>query len=173
MTDPLALSAITRLSRALPRVLANPRDDEARAEMSVGALEAGIAFSNASVALVHGMARPLGAYFGVPHGMANAVLLPAVCEFSRRDATDRYARIGTAMGVGDGSGDGRDTVTAIADLCRSVGVPTLSDLGVARDAYDLVLGAMASDAIASGSPANNPRIATEAEIVDLYRAVWA
>lgn len=173
MTDPLALSAIARLSRALPRVLANPRDDEARAEMSVGALEAGIAFSNASVALVHGMARPLGAYFAVPHGMANAVLLPAVCEFSRRDATDRYSRIGTAMGVGDGSGDGRDTVTAIADLCRSVGVPTLSDLGVARDAYDLVLGAMASDAIASGSPANNPRIATEAEIVDLYRAVWA
>lgn len=175
LTDAIALSAIRRIAQALPRVVVDPANDAMRAAMSVGALEAGIAFANASVALVHGMARPLGARFGVPHGLANAVLLPAVCAFSWSGNEARYRDIGLAMGlrVSDASAGAQATVRAVRDLCVAVGVPSLRTLGVDGVAYEASLTAMADDAIASGSPAHNPRIATATEIVDLYREVYA
>ena len=105
LTDGLALNAIRRIVPALPRVVADPSDDLAREAMSMGALEAGIAFANASVALVHGMARPLGARFGIAHGMANAVLLPIVCGWSWPAAPARYRDIGAAMGAIATQGD--------------------------------------------------------------------
>lgn len=178
LSDGLALGAIRRIVPALPRVIADPSDDAMREAMSIGALEAGIAFANASVALVHGMARPLGARFGVPHGLANAVLLPVACAWSWTAAPGRYRDIGLAMGVaGVGStspeAGARATVAAIAQLCAVVGVPSLRDLGVSADDYAAAVPAMASDALASGSPANNPRVPTAAEVEALFREAYA
>ncbi len=177
LTDGLALNAIRRIVPALPRVITDPTDGAARAAMSTGALEAGIAFANASVALVHGMARPLGARFGVAHGMANAVLLPAVCEWSWPGAPARYRDIGVAMGAvtpaADASEAGaRATVVAIAHLCGSVGVPPMSRLGIPIDAYAAAIPAMAVDALASGSPANNPRLPDASDVEALYRDAY-
>ncbi|MBI3973090.1 MAG: iron-containing alcohol dehydrogenase [Chloroflexi bacterium] len=174
LTDTLALSAIRRIGRALPRAYRAPGDGEARSAMSLAALEAGIAFCNASVALVHGMARPLGAYFGVPHGLANAVLLARVSAFTAPAAPERYREIAVALGQpvagATPEAGARAAVEAIERLCADLAVPSLSALGVAADRFDAVVESMAADAVASGSPVNNPRDATAEEIAALYRA---
>ena len=173
LSDSLALSAIGRIGRSLRTAYAEPQNRQARHEMSLAALEAGIAFCNASVALVHGMARPLGAHFGVPHGIANAVLLARVCEFSAGAAPERYRDIAQALGepVSGASPEAgaHAAVQAIDRLCQDVRVPPLRELDVPADRFDAVVAQMAQDAIASGSPGNNPRVATAEEIVTLYR----
>ena len=178
LTDGLALNAIRRIVPALPRVVADPSDEAAREAMSTGALEAGIAFANASVALVHGMARPLGARFGIAHGMANAVLLPIACAWTWPAAPARFRDVGVAMGAVanpvDPSADAgaREAVDAIVRLCEGVGVPSIAGLGVPADAYAAAIPAMAIDALASGSPANNPRVPDARELEGLYRAAY-
>jgi len=174
MTDILALSAITLISRSLPEAWANPGNLEARAQTMLGALQAGLAFSNASVALVHGMSRPIGANFHVPHGMSNAALLSVVTEFSIQGSPERYAAIAAALGV---STEGLTTLDAaragvaeIKHLVQRLEIPTLAGFGIKKEQLDALAGKMAEDAIASGSPGNNPRIASKDEIVDLYYA---
>jgi alcohol dehydrogenase len=135
-------------------------------------MQAGIAFSNASVALVHGMSRPLGAYFHIPHGLSNATLLGDVMEFSIMGNPVRYARITEAMGV-DITGllpaeAAEEGAMLVKKLVADLEVPSLKDLGVDKKKLDKVVEQMAKDAIASGSPGNNPRIATPQEIVSLY-----
>ena len=98
-SDGFALSAMRRLAPNLRRVCEAPHDRAAREAMMLGATEAGIAFSNASVALVHGMSRPIGAHFHVPHGLSNAMLLPVVTAWSAPSALDRYGACARAMGV--------------------------------------------------------------------------
>ena len=177
LSDALALNAIRLIAGWLPRAWAHGDDLPARAAVLDGALQAGLAFSNASVALVHGMARPLGAYFQIPHGLANAVLLPHVLAYSVEAAAPRYAAVARALGAAGPDDDDHSAaqaaVTAISRLCRDVEVPSLTDLGVTAERLHEVANAMAADALASGSPAHNPRVPTPAEIVDLYeRALY-
>jgi len=174
MSDVMALSAIRLLSEFLPRAWANPDSIEARTQTMLGAMQAGIAFSNASVALVHGMSRPIGANFHVPHGISNAALLSVVMEFSLMGAPRRYADIAKAMGVPvDGLSPmdaARRGAEAVRGLIEQMRIPTLAGLGVTRDKLEPLVSKMAEDAIASGSPGNNPRKATKEEIIDLYYA---
>ena len=100
-SDIQALAAIKMISQNLRQAYHNPRDEAAREAMMLGSTLAGIAFSNASVALVHGMSRPIGAFFHVPHGLSNAMLLPAITEFSIPAAQDRYAECARTMGVAE------------------------------------------------------------------------
>ncbi len=100
MTDTLALSCIRLTSRYLPVAYSEGGDRTAREAMALAACQGGMAFTNSSVCLVHGMSRPIGAVFHLPHGLSNAVLLPAVTRFSVRGATARYARIAREMGFG-------------------------------------------------------------------------
>lgn len=174
LTDTLALSAIRRLVWSLPVAFADGRNAAARSAAAVGALEAGLAFSNASVALVHGMSRPLGALFGAPHGIANAMLLPVVTAYSLPAAPERYRDVAQALGV-DVAGLALEPAVAarrglevIDGLCRTLAIPTLVGYGIDRAALERAAAKMAEDALASGSPANNPRVPTAAEIVDLY-----
>jgi alcohol dehydrogenase len=175
MTDVLALSAVRLITRHLPVAFANPDNMEARANTMIGSLQAGIAFSNASVALVHGMSRPVGALFHVPHGVSNAALLGVVMEFSLSGNTKRYADIARAMEV-ECVPDADDQTVALAgaakvkELIAELQVPNLTALGVSRDKLDPVVDKMAEDALASGSPGNNPRLASKEEIVELYYA---
>jgi len=176
MTDIFALSAIELISGNLRQAWANGNNIEAREKTMMGSVQAGIAFSNASVALVHGMSRPIGAYFHVPHGASNAALLGIVMDFSLIGNPTRYAHVARAMG---------ENVTGLTDLCaaelgaeavkrliKDVQIPSLRELNVEKAKLDKVVSKMAEDAIASGSPGNNPRQATKEEIVELYHVAY-
>jgi alcohol dehydrogenase class IV len=173
LTDALAIDAIARITEALPRVYVQPDDIAAREEMSIASLHAGLAFNNASVALVHGMSRPIGAYFHVPHGLSNAMLLPTVMAFSISGNLSRYARVAQAMGAGiDNNAAAAETsVQIVRDLVAELEVLTLREWGVNEHEFRKVMSKMAHDAIESGSPSNNPRTASHEEIVALYEEV--
>lgn len=176
-TDALALTALQALNANIKTAYAAPDNHSAREAMMLGAHQAGIAFSNASVTLIHGMSRPIGAFFHVPHGLSNAMLLPAVTEYSISGSPERYARCAQAMGFAE-EGDSNEAACArllqgLYTLCAELKVPTLSAYGVDADQYKALLPTMAEQALASGSPANNPRQPTQADIEDLYRMVWA
>jgi alcohol dehydrogenase class IV len=169
LTDTLALAAMRAIAEALPRAWRDGSDLRAREAMMTAQLQAGLAFSNSSVALVHGMARPLGAYFGVPHGLANAMLLPEVLRFTLPAAPERFARIGEAMGA---PGGGAGAVEQVAALARELQVPSLRAFGVPEEAFREAMVPMAQSALASGSPAHNPRPTSVEEICALYRRVY-
>ena len=173
ITDTLALQAIRVISANLRQAWSNGDNLEARTNMVMGALQAGLAFANSSVALVHGMARPIGAYFHVRHGVSNATLLPTVIEFSVLGNPRRYAEIAEAMGEITEGLSLLDAAYLAAEAVKRLNddlkVPTLKGLGVEEKKFNSVVKQMAADAIASGSPGNNPRKATPEEIVELYK----
>jgi alcohol dehydrogenase class IV len=175
-TDALALSAMKTTWRELPVSFREPGNLQAREAMMLAATQAGIAFSNASVALVHGMSRPLGAHFHIPHGLSNAMLLPAVTAFSVQSAVDRYAECARAMGVAQAHDSDEEAaahlVSALHRRNKELQVPSPKEWGVPEEEYFALLGTMATQALASGSPANNPRLATATEIERLYRQAW-
>ena len=143
----------------------------------LGATQAGIAFSNSSVALVHGMSRPIGAHFHVPHGLSNAMLLPAVTRFSVVGAVARYAEAARRIGFAEnGDADAVATgklVEGLTALNSDLAVPTPREYGIDSAIWEAKLDLMAEQALASGSPANNPRVPDKSEIIALYRQVWA
>jgi alcohol dehydrogenase class IV len=176
-SDGLALTAMRAIWRHLPTAFFEPDNREAREAMMLAATQAGMAFSNASVALVHGMSRPIGAFFHVPHGLSNAMLLPAITAFSSEAALGRYADAARAMGLVPGSEtDDAAAVNALLDglraLNRRLEVPTPRAFGIDPDKWQKSVPTMAQQALASGSPANNPRVPTAMEIEALYAEVW-
>ena len=175
-SDAQALQAMRLLAPNLRAAYHEPGNRQAREAMMLGATLAGIAFSNASVALVHGMSRPIGAFFHVPHGLSNAMLLPAVTAFSIPAAPERYADCARAMGVA-GEGDSVEVandklLTELRAINRELQVPSPEQFGITRERFFSLRETMARQALASGSPGNNPRVPTEAEIIDLYETVW-
>jgi alcohol dehydrogenase class IV len=176
ITDEWALSAIRLIAGNLRQAWANGSNEKARSNMMLGQLMAGMAFSNSSVALVHGMARPIGAFFHVAHGLSNAVLLPHVIRFSWIGDPVKFARITEAMGEDVEGLSVLDAAELAADaverLCADLNVPTYQEMGLDEKKYFEVASQMAKDAIASGSPAHNPRVATEEEIVEIYRLAY-
>jgi alcohol dehydrogenase class IV len=177
MTDPCALSCVRLVGQSLRRAWNQPDDRDARAAMAIAACHGGMAFANSSVCLVHGMSRPLGAAFGIAHGLSNAVLLPTVTEYSLPGAPERYATVSRAFGAAtldDSDSDaGEKLLAALQQLNDDLEVPRLRDLrGVDHDQFDASLPKMAEQALASGSPSRNPVVPTADEIVELYRRAW-
>ena len=176
-SDGMALSAMRSIWPNLRRVCAEPGDRAAREAMMAGALQAGIAFSNASVALVHGMSRPIGAHFHVAHGLSNAMLLPVVTAWSAFSALSRYADCARMMGIAKtGEGD-QSAVARLVDALREVNhdldVPTPKSYGIDEAKWIELLPLMAEQALASGSPGNNPRVPDAKTIQSLYRQAWS
>jgi alcohol dehydrogenase class IV len=176
LTDMLALKAARLIGAHMRRVVSNPDDEEAREAMMLGATLAGAAFSNSSVALVHGMSRPIGAHFHLAHGLSNALLLPAVTRFSVAGAPDRYAAVAREMDLA-GADDADDVacerlVEELEALNADLGIPSLSGADVDRDHFERVVQDMAQAALDSGSPGFNPQPATKEEIVGLYRQAY-
>jgi alcohol dehydrogenase class IV len=176
LTDPFALAAMRTIWRELPTSFREPSNKRAREAMMLAATQAGLAFSNASVALVHGMSRPLGAHFHIPHGLSNAMLLPAVTAFSAEAALDRYAECARAMGVAETADTSQ---SAVDQLIRGLylrnaelEVPSPKQYGIEEDRYMALIPTMAKQALASGSPQNNPRIPAMEEIEQIYRQSW-
>lgn len=176
-SDGMAISAMRLISRNIRIVAAEPGNRPAREAMMLGATQAGIAFSNASVALVHGMSRPIGAFFHVPHGLSNAMLLPEITAFSAPAAVHRYAECAHAMGLADPAEGDQSSVARLIDglrgLNRELDVPTPERYGIDRARYAELMPTMAQQALASGSPGNNPRVPSVDEIVELYARCYA
>lgn len=177
LSDPLALQCIALCGQHLRSAWKEPGNRAAREGMMLAATLGGMAFSNSSVALVHGMSRPIGAIFHLPHGLSNAVLLPAVTRYSVSHAPSRYARISRTLGCTDDVANDQAAcdllVSWLESLNDDLAIPPLAGCrGIDPDVFEESLSKMASDALASGSPGNNPRVPTVAEIVALYRSAW-
>jgi alcohol dehydrogenase class IV len=168
-SDGVAFEALALIGGALEKAAGNPGDRDARAAMLTGAMLAGVAVSHTSTALIHGMSRPIGAAFRVPHGMSNAMLMPLVSAWSLEGAPQRYARAAQALAAGQEAGA---LLERLEQLNRVLEVPTLAGRGIGGDAFESAIPEMARQAIASGTPANNPRLATQDDVQALYRQLW-
>lgn len=176
LTDTLAVSAVKRIMVNLPRAYRDGENLEARSQMALAALEAGVCITNASVTLVHGMSRPIGALFHVPHGLSNAMLLPDCLEFALEGALSRFADLGRATGVAgpcqDDATSARAFLTSVRELCAICQVPTLEEYGVDRQTFFDQIPKMSADAVASGSPGNTVKTVTEDDCARIYRSLW-
>lgn len=176
-TDSVALTAMRTIWQNIRTVCLEPDNLPAREAMMLAATQGGIAFANASVTLIHGMSRPLGALFHVPHGLSNAMLLPEVTAWSLDHALGRYADSARFMGVAAASDSDRAAadklVAGLRSLTAELSVPTPGAYGIEADAWLDSLPLMAEQALASGSPQNNPRVPDAGQIIELYQRVWA
>jgi alcohol dehydrogenase class IV len=175
-TDDLSLIAMRSIWKNIRKAYADPADRPAREAMMLGATQAGIAFSNSSVALVHGMSRPIGAFFHIAHGLSNAMLLPTATAYSAEAAAERYADCARAVGIAQ-PGASSDAaahrlVEALYGLNADLEVPSPKRLSIDERRWNEAKETMAQQALDSGSPGNNPRVPSAAEIVRLYDAVW-
>ena len=176
-SDAQALAALRLIGPNLQAAYHDGKNAAAREAMMLGSTLAGIAFCNSSVALVHGMSRPIGAFFHVPHGLSNAMLLPAVTEFSIPAAPERYADCARALGVADVNVDDAEAnsrlIRFLKDLNQELQVPSLAEFGAEHAEFEARVVTMCEQAFASGSPSNNPRVPNQEEMLALYRSLWA
>lgn len=175
-SDVLALSAMDLIVNNILKVYEKGDDMDAREAMALGAMQAGLSFSNASVALVHGMSRPIGALFHVPHGISNAMLLPAVLEYSRDACVNRLADLGQFFNKENEPLPQEEladlAIASIKELCKKMDIGNLQQWGIQEEDFYAAIPKMAEDAIVSGSPANNPKVPTLEELVALYKTVY-
>jgi alcohol dehydrogenase class IV len=175
-SDQQALNALNAIGSNLADACNDPNNHKARKAVMLASTNAGMAFSNSSVTLIHGMSRPIGARFHVPHGMSNAMLCPILTEFSLPGAVSRYADCARALGMCDTGVSDEDAAAALPgglqNLCASLAVPTFQDFGIKADQFHSLTSSMASAALASGSPNNNPVIPTQQEVESLYQKIW-
>lgn len=176
VSDALAVEAARMVWSNLRTAFGTPDAEPARAAVMLGASLAGAAFSNSSVCLVHGMSRPIGANFHIAHGLANALLFSTVTRFGLESSGGRYAELARAIGLADETAGDDEANAALIEsldsLVAALEIPTMPDLGVSETDYEAALAEMADAALASGSPAFNPRQPTKQEIIELYREAY-
>lgn len=176
LSDSFAMSAVKRIFKSLPVAFKDGKNEEARIQMSVAALEAGIAFNNASVTIIHGMSRPIGALFHVAHGLSNAMLMKECLGFALEGAYDRFADLGRAIGVADATDEDKAAaekfLSAIEGIVKELETPTLAEFGIDKDEFFKVIDKMAYDAMDSGSPQNTMREVSEEQVKQIYRNLW-
>ena len=189
LTDLYALDAIRRIFTYLPKAYASADDSganagpggsaegrKAREEMSIAAYEAGICINNASVTLVHGMSRPIGALFHIPHGISNAMILKECLEYVMDGCYERFAAIAAAIGAAGAGTDEKEASEAflkeLERLCGLLNIPTLAQYGIKKEEFDANVDKMVRDAMASGSPANTIKEVTKDDLLVIYRRLW-
>ena len=180
-SDAMAEKAMELIGGNIRRFVANRTDVEAAEAMMVGSLFAGIAFSFARLGNVHAMSHPVSAFFDVPHGVANAVLLPVVAEYNALADHGRYYKIYNYISEIPAYEDEFEPmmlVDAIRSLCEAIGIPAnlteaINQVGktgsISREAIEEKIEAMAADAMKSGNIAVNPRSSRQCDIEMLYR----
>ena len=176
LSDTFALSAVKRIFKYLPAAFHDGKNEEARIQMSVAALEAGTAFNNASVTLIHGMSRPIGALFHVAHGLSNAMLMKECLSYALSGAYDRFAELGRSIGAASSEDSDKEAsekfLAAVVKLTEELETPTLAEFGIDKEAFFQVIEKMAYDAMESGSPQNTRRTVTQADVEQMYRNLW-
>lgn len=170
IAEALGLYAVEYISRNIVEAVRNGQNIEARDQMMMGSLLAGLSFSHADVASVHCMAEALGSIYDAPHGMCNAILLPYVMEYSLSAAEFKYARIARAMGIEE-----KDDFTAamrgiehIKKLSKEIGLPNIKTLNVNPDDFEL----LAEMSVKNGSNESNPREITKDDYVMLFKTAY-
>jgi 1,3-propanediol dehydrogenase len=175
LSDTFALSAIKRIFGNLRTCYNEGHNTEARIQMSLAALEAGISFNNSSVTIVHGMSRPMGALFHVPHGLSNAMLLKECMDFAVKGAYDRFADVSRYLGFSNSEDDKEAAEVFLKELnslLSDLHVPTMSEYGIDKDEYFRNIDKMAHDAFASGSPSNTLRETSVEDMKELYKQIY-
>ena len=175
-SDRMALDTIRLVKENIYPVDKDPKNLKAREGLMLAATLGGLAFSNASICLVHGMSRPLGSNFKVPHGLSNAMLLPTITEFSIDHAKNRYAdcsRAGNFAAPEDNDDIACEKlIKGLYKINNDFDVPSMKKFGINEKNFEEELENMATDAEVSGAPNLNPRVPTVNEMVDLYGKAW-
>lgn len=176
LSDTFALSAVKKIFKYLPLAFKDGTNIEAREQMSVAALEAGIAFNNASVTVVHGMSRPIGALFHIAHGLSNAMLLNECLSFVLDGAYGKFADLARAVGVAEDNDTDKEAsekfLTAVKNMCAVLETPSLETYGVKKEEFFQVIDKMTHDAMESGSPQNTIKEISENDLKQIYRNLW-
>ncbi len=176
LTDDYALSAIKKIFDYLPLCYNDGNNVYARAQMSQAALEAGIAFNNASVTVIHGMSRPIGALFHVPHGISNAMLLCECFSYVYDGAYERFAKMAKTIGAASESDDDKTAAEKFIQECKKLcdicEIPTLEGYGINKDEFFSKMDKMAGDAVASGSPGNTIKTVEKEDVLTIYKNLW-
>ena len=171
-SDMFAKEALKYIGKNIKDYVADRTNSQACEAMMLGSLFAGIAFSHARLGDVHAMSHPVSAYFNVPHGVANAILLPTVVDFNRESAKDKYRYIYNCVAQSPVSGEDFSSDMLAAELRvfeHELDIPSsLSEVGVRSDLFEK----MADDAMKSGNIKVNPRLTTKADIMFLYEAAY-
>lgn len=176
VSDPFTVDATRRILKNLPAAVANGEDREARESLAIAAYEAGVGISNASVTLVHGMSRPIGAHFHVPHGLSNAMLIAPCLRFAAAGEPERFASLARLIGLAPQGADDRSAADALVaklgEVVAVLKIPTLAEYGIPEADFRGMIPRMAKEALASGSPGNTRRDVTEADMVALYESLY-
>lgn len=172
ITDMYCIDAIKRIFKNLPIVAKDGDNKTAREEMAVAAFEAGIAINNSSVTLVHGMSRPIGAMFHVPHGISNAMLLVECMKFALDGALERFGKLAVEIGAEKETESDKEKakkfLAALEELAKVLEIPTLAEYGIDREKFKAVEEKMALDSLKSGSPSNTRKEVTLEDEIAIY-----
>lgn len=173
LTDMFELKAIELIFKYLPEAVANPSSIEARDGMATAQYIAGMGFSNVGLGIVHGMAHPLGAFYNIPHGVANALLLPYILEFNAPAALPKYRVMAQAMGIDTSKMNDEEAAKAVVDAVRAlsikIGIPQkLSELNVKPEDFPALAQAAFIDVCTPG----NPRDVTVEDLLALYKKAY-
>lgn len=176
LTDMYALSAIKRIFTYLPIAYKDGSNEKAREELAIAAFEAGVCINNASVTLVHGMSRPIGALFHVPHGISNAMLIKECLSYALDGCYEKFSEIAKAINVAHDfmtcEEASNEFIKALENLCAICEIPTLKEYGISKTDFDNVIDKMAQDAMDSGSPGNTIKKVTKEDLMEIYKKLW-
>jgi alcohol dehydrogenase class IV len=176
ITDMYALESIKRIFAYLPKAYADGRDIKARSEMAMASYGSGICINNASVTLVHGMSRPIGALFHVPHGISNAMLIKECMIYVKSGCVSKFAEIAKAIGAADADSSDSDAADAflsqLEKLTETLEIPTLEGYGIDKDEFISYIDKMAGDAMKSGSPQNCISEVAKEDLIEIYARLW-
>lgn len=173
MSDMFELKAIEMIAKYLPLAVENPSSIEAREGMALAQYIAGMGFSNVGLGLVHGMAHPLGAYFDIPHGVANALLLPIVMKYNATSCIEKYGKIAKVMGVNTFGYNKIESALAAVDAVKALAIKVriperLRDLNVTEESLEKLALSAFNDICTPGNPCN----VTLDEILNLYKKAF-
>ena len=166
VTEILAIGSIELIARNLREAYWNGEDIDARENMSLASIMAGMSFANSGLGAAHALAHPLGAKFGVSHGVACGILLPYVMEFNQRVCEEKYAQIALALGE---EKNAAMAVEAVCNLLKEMKMPEhLSDVGVERNCIPEI----AEDAKNAASLRGNPCLVSKKELIEILTSAY-
>lgn len=172
VTDLYCIDAVKRIFKWLPVAVKDGTNKEARENMALASYEAGVAINTSPTTIVHGMSRPIGALFHVPHGISNAMLLVECLKAVMEGCYERFARLGVEIGVASESDSPKagaeKFMAALESFTKELKIPTLREYGLNLEEFAAKEDKMASDSLASGSPANCWKVLTKEEEIKIY-----
>ena len=175
LSKSFSVSAVKRILKYLPIAYTDGSNVKAREEMSIAALEAGIAFNNASVTIIHGMSRPIGALYHIPHGLSNAMLIKECFSFALDGAYPEFGTLAKEVGVATLEDSDKEAseklLKAMVNLVETCHVQTLQEYGVNKEDFLNHISKMAKDAMDSGSPGNTIKDCTQQDLEKIYKKV--